>query len=205
MNSGYMAAALLVIGLNAALAAEKNLIENGNFDVPGDPLRGWVVDYAWSGNEYYIDNAQRVSIVPNESGRKNVMRLDGLTGAGTKVESSVIPFDIKQKYRATLFVKGGPYRIYFAGYQWKPGIRPHDNPKPEELRMIYRSKTETGTAKSWQSVSLEIPGAKASSASLQHLGRVRFIRLYVYVYNSDEAVHDLCAGFIDGVLVERIE
>ena len=40
--------------LFAAPAHSQSIIENGNFDNPGDPLKGWVIDYAWAGNSYYI-------------------------------------------------------------------------------------------------------------------------------------------------------
>lgn len=190
---------MLVAIIAAASAAEatdkaENLISNGSFDDPEDPLRGWLVDYAWTGNSHYVGNIGNISIVPAENGRKNVMRLVSSSDAGTKAESSLIPFDPNGRYRATLFVKGGMYRICIAGYQWKPGIRPHENPKPEELRRAYLGKAETGIAGSWQPIVLEIPGANASDTSVQHLRKVQFIRLFALFVG---------AGFIDDIVITR--
>lgn len=172
-----------------------NLIINGSFDDPKDPLRGWTTDYAWTGNSHYMRNTDRVSVVPQESGRTNVMRLERNMGAGVRVESMLIPFSQGERYRATLRVKGGRYRIYFAGYRWRPGVRPHANPELREMRQLYRSRAETGRSSGWSTVSLEIPGVEASPLSLRHLSQVRFITLYLWFEGG---------GFVDDVVVTRI-
>ena len=183
---------LLGLALAAPAAHGRNLIANGAFDDPDNPLKGWVTDYAWQGNRHYVDNASRVSVVPQESGRRNVAHLRSSNDAGTRLESMLIPFAQDGRYRATLRVKGGPYRIYFAGYQWQPGIRPHDEPTLQQMRQVYRSRAETGEASGWQTVSLEIPGVEASDLSLQHLRRVRFISLYIWFIRD---------GFVDDVAI----
>ncbi len=186
----------------AANAQNTNLIQNGSFDDPEDPLRGWFTDYSVVGAAAYKNNAGLVSVVPSESGRSRVMKIQNVQDAGTKAESPIFPFDITKRYRATLYLKGGPYRIYFAGYQWKPGIRPHDDPKQEELRMVYRSKAATGQAKSWEKISLEIPGVEASEQSLKHLQKVRLLRLYVYFHTVSEVGY---TGFLDDVQIVQIK
>jgi len=188
-------ATVLGLALAAPSVQGRNLIVNGAFDDPDNPLKGWVTDYAWQGNRHYIDNASRVSVVPQESGRRNVAHLRSSNDAGTRLESMLIPYVQDGRYRATLRVKGGPYRIYFAGYQWTPGIRPHDQPTLQELRQVYRSRAEAGQAASWQTISLEIPGVEASELSLQHLRRVRFITLYIWF------VRD---GFVDDVTITQV-
>lgn len=194
----FSASAIAAVGLTAATVNNaKNLIENGDFNDPDNPTRGWVVDYKWTDNIQYIDNLSKISVVPSEDGRTNVMRLVSDNYSGTKAESSLIAFDPNCRYRASVFVKGGPFRMYIAGYQWKPGIRPHDDPQPEELRMVYRGKTETGdSSNSWQHVVLEMPGTNASPASIQHLQKVRFIRLFALFIGT---------GFMDDAVLAKIE
>ena len=105
-------------------------------------------------------------------------------GAGAKMESDPIPLEKGFRYRCKMDVKmdrGGPVKIYFAGYKWKPGIRPHDNPELGELRMIYKSKADTGAGKSMGRMKIELPGVKLSSATRSHLKHVRFITLYVWI------------------------
>lgn len=172
----------------------QNLILNGTFDDPEDPLKGWNVDYAWEGNRHYVGNASRVAVIAEESGRRHVARLRSPGDAGVRLESMLIPFEAQARYRANLRVKGGPYRIYFAGYQWRPGIRPHDAPTLPEMRQVYRSRAETGQADAWRSLTLDIPGTAASELSLQHLRRVRFVSLYIW-FQGD--------GFVDDVIITR--
>jgi len=191
MRTGVMT--LLVMTAWLPLAAQaQSLIANGSFDAPDDPLKGWNTDYAWTGNSHYIGNASRVSAVASEGGQRHVVKLNSPGDAGVKLESILIPFAQGATYRATLKVKGGPYRIYFSGYQWKPGIRPHSEPKLEEMRAAYRSKAETGQASSWQTVTLEIPGTEASELSRKHLSTVRFITLYLWFLGD---------GFVDDVTI----
>ncbi len=197
----YIAIFVALVSACVATAQKtNNLIQNGSFDDPGDPFRGWTIDYKALGNEF-THNSKRISFLPFEDGRTSVMRVDNVMEGGTKAESSIIPFDISQKYRATLYVKGGPYRIYFAGYQWKPGVRPYDNPRPEDLRMVYRSKTATGRAKSWTLLSLDIPGVAASELSLKHMKKIRFLRLYI-LFHTIEHVGD--TGFVDDVSIVKL-
>ena len=222
MNTACRLAAWCFLGVAAGQAlAASNLIVNGSFDAPGDPLQGWSADYTHEGISHYMQNAARVAVVPSEGGRSQVLHLDGSTEPGTKVESSLIPFDPKGRYRATLFVKGGPYRIQFRGYQWRPGVRPHPDPKPEALRQVYRGKEDVGQPASghlvkrtgavtganapWKRVTVELPGTAASDLSLKSLSKVRFIRLYVYTWNPDAGKNERSVLFIDEAVVERID
>ncbi|MEO6788063.1 MAG: hypothetical protein ABI318_18205, partial [Chthoniobacteraceae bacterium] len=140
-------------------ANAQSLIENGNFDNPTDPLKGWVSDYEWAGNSNYLGNKKHVSII-TEGARKNVVKMDSPGDQGVKIECRAFPFEPGFRYTCTLDVKGGGYRVYFAGYRWAPGIRPHDNPELGELRMIYQSKAATGTASDWKQEKIELPGVK---------------------------------------------
>ncbi len=193
---GWLLVAGLLPFVSVGQLASGNLLKNGRFEHPEGALHGWMTDYAWTENRNYVDNAARISVVPQESGRRNVVRLRPPLDIGAKMETILIPFELGQQYRASLMVKGGPYRIYFSGYQWRPGIRPHSNPTHAEMRPAYRSKAEVGQSANWERVTLEIPGVDASALSLQHLRRVRFITLYIFFLED---------GFIDDVVINRLQ
>lgn len=55
-------------------AHAQSILPNGSFDDPADPLKGWVTDYAWSGNSYYIANKDFVH-VQQDGTRKNIVKL----------------------------------------------------------------------------------------------------------------------------------
>ena len=121
----------------------QNLLKNGSFDNPTDRLGGWITDYAWSKNKWYLGNKDRVSVVDTEQGLQYVVRLESTSDEGTKIETVPIPFEEGYRYTCSLKFKGPDYRIYFAGYKWRPGVKPHDQPTMGELRTVYRSKTAT--------------------------------------------------------------
>lgn len=124
----------------------QNLAVNGSFD---KGLEGWRYKYnQFGGESWYADNDQWVSIVDRLDGRVSVLSIKPsyektwLQG-GVKVDSAPIPVDTKDgtaKYRLTVSARStGPNcRILLEGYQWKPGIKPHDNPEWNELRRVYK-------------------------------------------------------------------
>ena len=170
------------------------LLENGNFDNPTDPLKGWVVDYEWTGNSNYVGNKKHVSIV-TEGARKNVVKFDSAGDAGVKMECRAFPIEPGFKYVCNLDIKGGGYRIYFAGYQWAPGVRPHDQPELGELRMIYQSKATTGSSDAWKQEKLELPGIALSAAAIEHLKKVRYLTVYIWMAKP---------GFVDNVTLTKV-
>ena len=189
----FILSSLLLIA--AALSAHaQSLLENGNFDNPADPLKGWVIDYEFTGNSNYVGNKKHVSIV-TEGARKNVVKFDSAGDAGVKMECRAFPLEPGFKYVCNLDIKGGGYRVYFAGYQWTPGIRPHDNPELGELRMIYQSKALTGSSDAWKQEKLELPGIKLSDAAIEHLKKVRYLTVYIWMAKP---------GFVDNVTVTKV-
>ena len=110
-------------------ARSEDLIENGSFDHADGALAGWITDYEWTGNKYYVANKDRVAVVPELSGRSQVVTITPAGDAGAKMECIPIPFEPGYRYSCELEIMGGPYRIYFAGYKWQPGIRPHEDPE----------------------------------------------------------------------------
>lgn len=175
-------------------APAPSLIENGNFDNAGEPLKGWVVDYEWSGNSHYVGNKTHVSIA-QEGPRKNVVKFDANGDAGVKMECRAFPLEPGFKYVANLDVKSGGYRIYFAGYQFAPGVRPHENPELGELRMIYQSKAVVSSSEAWKTEKLELPGVALSSAAIEHLKKVRYLTLYIWMAKP---------GFVDNVTITKV-
>lgn len=181
--------------LTASAFAQQNLVVNGGFDSPEGALKGWNTDYAWTDNSFYVGNASRIKAVDQFSGQRQVVKLLMNGEAGSKIESVLIPYEQGAKYRAKLKVQGGSYRIYFSGYSWKSGIRPHDAPTLPEMKPAYRSKATTGQSSGWQTITLDIPGTEASELSLKHLNKVRFLTLYIWFLKD---------GHVDDVSVTKV-
>jgi hypothetical protein len=172
----------------------QNLVWNGGFDAAKDPLDGWNVNYEWLGNQHYMQNHTKVSVVPSDGMKKNVVCLWRKTASQTdevKLESKPIPFEFGCRYKLTLDARtdGPNARIYFLGYQWDPGVHPHEDPKLSELRMIFKGKLlymsgeKTGPmsnpTKAWKTASTEFPLENASELSIGHLKKVRFLTVYI--------------------------
>src|SRR4051812_21468682 len=109
-------ASLLLIAAAFTTANGQSLIENGNFENPGDPLKGWITDYAFTGNSHYLGNKEHVTIAV-DGARKNIANLGDAGDAGVKLECRAFPLEPGFKYSCSLDIKGGGYRVYFAGYQ----------------------------------------------------------------------------------------
>ncbi len=179
---------LALVFLTSITCQAEELLLNGKFDHKDGPLTGWLTDYAFSGNSNYVGNKDRVTVADG----KAVIKPAG--NAGAKMECLPIALEPGFKYTATFDVKGGPYRIYFAGYKWQPGIRPHENPELGELRMIYKSKAVDGKENGWKKQTIELPGVKLSPQAKTALKPVRFITLYVYMMKE---------GSIDNVSISK--
>jgi hypothetical protein len=172
----------------------QSLIPNGSFDDATNPLNGWITDYEWSGNKHYLGNKNHVSVV-TEGARKNVVKMDSPGDQGVKMECVAFPYEPGFRYTCTLDVKGGGYRIYFAGYRWAPGVRPHDNPELGELRMIYQSKAANSSSADWKEEKIELPGVKPTPAAIEHLKQLRYLTVYIWF---------LKPGFVDNVKVTKV-
>lgn len=186
---------LVSLALHAASSSPvgQNLIQNGTFDDPSDPLKGWVVDYAFTGNSHYTGNKSRVSIA-TEGARNNVVQFGSNGDAGVKMECRSFSIEPGFRYTCTLDIKGGGYRIYFAGYQFTPGVRPHENPELGELRMVYQSKAAVGSSATWKQEKIELPGVALSPQAVDHLKKVRQLTVYIWMAKP---------GMVDNVVVTK--
>jgi len=186
---------MLVGSANAA----ENLCVNGSFSNTSEPLDGWTYDYRFLGNKHYMDNYTKVIAMAKGGGRSSVVMIKGEkdgSGSGVKMECKPIPYEHGYRYTCKMQVKDFKGRIYFCGYKWKPGIRPHTNPVLGELRTLYKSKAYTKGKKGWQTVELTIPGVKASPLSIKHMKPLRLITLYIW------AQSDM---YVDDVVITRVK
>jgi len=183
-----------------------NLCYNGGFDVPGNPLDGWMIDYAWTGNHFYTGNRSKIHYLSEHAGRRSVMHINGSSGE-TKVESLPIPYEHGKHYRCTMDYKSttGPH-IYFTGYQWKPGIRPYSDKQIHigDLRRLYKSQfrnhKERGIGNGWKRTTFEFPLPNPSKLALKHLRYVRVFTVYVVVIADAPG-----EAWIDKVVVTQID
>jgi len=190
-----LSAVLLILVPSVSEAAEKNLCFNGTFDYEGNPLEGWITDYRQIGNSWYMENHHKVRAVEREGAKRHVVSLSMGGDAGTKMESKPIPFEQGIRYQCTMDFKGdGICRVYFAGYKWKPGIRPHENPQIYELRPLFKSKANTAGGSAWKTIKLDMPMKEISPLANKHLKHVRFITLYVYTTGT---------AYVDNVKIRR--
>ena len=183
--------AAAVLFCMAAAEPPKNLVRNGGFDDAKDPLVGWYREYKLPGESFYAENAKHVSVVP-DGGRPHVLKLDvanqGLAdNQGVKAESLPIPFDPAKRYRFSAEARstGPSARIMLEGYEWKPGIKPHDNPDRTELRLVYRFPVmqfgKSGLAempdmpREWTGGAVEIPSPDLKPLARKFLAKVKFI------------------------------
>ena len=187
---------LLEAVLFAAPCPAQNLLKNGTFNQPANPFEGWITDYAWSGNKWYLDNKKWISIT-SDGAQKTAVKFDGFPrdNQGAKMETLPFPLESGFRYICTVNVKGS-YRFYFAGYRWAPGIAPHANPELGELRLIYQSKAVTGTATDWTTAKFEIPGVKLSESALEHLREVRYLTVYLWFMNPP--------GYVANVVLTKV-
>ena len=162
------------------LAAQaQSLLENGDFKNSTDPFKGWVTDYAWTKNHFYVENKDRLTVATD--GARKCVNFGDAYPSGVKMESRAFPLEPGFKYICTLAIKGEAYRAYFAGYQWVPGIRPHDNPELSELRMIYQSKPLKGENEEWTEQKFELPGVVLSDDAKTYLKKVRYLTIYIWM------------------------
>jgi hypothetical protein len=197
--------------------AASNLVVNGSFDRPGDPLSGWRYKYELDGDSWYFDNHKYVKVVDREDQRSNVLSLWGnyellqVPGQGVKVDSKPIPVKPGKRYRVSCQAKstGPDCRILVEAYRWNPGIKPHPDPEHWELRRCYKFSqlyfgakeegTMGGVGRAWKRASQVIPETKVSAMAKEHLDRIQFYVIHIVAIGGSEG-----NLFVDDVAIEEL-
>jgi len=186
---------------SASAIGRQNLLSNGDFSNADDPLAGWMYDYRWTEHKRYSGNHKHVKVIPGNGTKRNVLQFnishDIASGAGygVKVDSEPVPYEPGARYKlsASARTTGPNCRIYIAGYRWKPGIKPHDNPTLKDLRrtfkqgagrMVYfkgkRDGNLSNPTKSWsRGSSRPFPRSNLSQLGQTHLKRSHFLVVHI--------------------------
>lgn len=203
-----------------ALRAATNLVVNGSFDAPGDPLAAWQTSYTGKGESWYADNPKYLQAIPRDGTRDSVLRLHGtdailnMPGQGVKVDSRPIPMtlDGTRRYRFSAWARGtGPNcRILLEGYRWQTRVAPHPDPTLYDLRkcykfaQIYFGKEQSGDVSpvpsQWTRAVMEFPDPPRSDIAKACLEQIRFVVVHVVAITGREG--DL---FVDDVRIEPVE
>lgn len=197
-KSASLLVGLLVMARGVCLG-QGNLLPNGDFENPEDPLAGWTTNYEWLKNPHFMNNHNRLRVLPRVDNHRNVLCLD--VNPQTKVESQPFPYEPGDRYRGTLDMKGNRGRFYFAGYRWKPGVRPYENPHPGDLRLVYKGKAVMKTSRTWSPVTIEFPMKDLSETASRHLRAVRFFTIYIWAGDEDHPDQKL---YVDNVRLQKI-
>ncbi len=211
-----IAPSLVVVLLVALItpATAQNLLPNGSFDHPEDPLHGWKTTYEIVGEDWYEHNHTFIS-VDREAGRDSVARLEVAaeiaSEEGVKMESAPVPFDRNSRYRLSVDARttGPNARIYLRGYRWRPRVERHDNPTLEELVPVYnfhaiqfqsdRAERLSNPDRRWRTATQEIPFEGMSTAAQRHFRMIDFLVVQVF------AIHGSAGTlYVDNVQIEKV-
>lgn len=170
------------------LFAGKNLIENGSFDDPENPFKGWTIDWEWDGTTPHKGIPGGVSLIATDGAKKTVMRVSNNNGSIKEpvICSPLVPFEYGKQYKVTIDAKSdgeAPVWLFVRGYKWAPGVKPYDNPHVGDLRLIFKSEPITAS-KAWKTISMTFPKidySKQSELSLSHMKPIRFIAFYLVI------------------------
>ena len=212
-----LAALAAAVGAGPAQAGG-NLVVNGSFDNPDDPLAGWKYRYDLPGESWYFQNHEHVKVVPVESGRRSVLALWGneailqVPGQGTVVDSKPIAVKPGARYKLTASARtsGPDCRILVEGYKWAPGVKPHADPELHELRKCYKAReiyfgpvkagTSGGVGKSWQTESQTFPKEGGSDLALDSWKKAEFLVIHIVAIKGSEGTL-----YVDDVKLEQID
>jgi hypothetical protein len=203
-----------------------NLVLNGHFDDPADPLNHWL--YVFDHNKHYMKNHEYVSVVEDKASmRPHVLRLDATDhnvciNQGVMIYTAPIRYDPTKKYKISLSArsigtKGGPgpkCRIYPICYRWHPKAVKSNNPSFNDLReearlqVIFFNSAETGefshVPSQWKRVERVIPSADRSELQQHALERCDWLMLKILALDATGV--DKCNTgylYVDDVKIEE--
>jgi hypothetical protein len=210
MRKLMMSAMMMAITIGSAVAATigSNLVANGSFDNPENPLTAWMYKYEREGDSWYFNNHNNVKVVDDGS-HKSVLALWGnysilqAPGQGTKVDSQPIPFEAGVTYELSAWGRssGPTSRMLIEGYRWDPGVKPHPDPDIYELRKCYKfsqlyfgPKKEGSLGdvpKTWSQGKIIFPDPEMSKSpdAKKNLAKIKFV-----------VIHIVAIGGADGTL-----
>ena len=231
---------ILIAGLLLASSTgwtRANLVVNGRFNDTNEFLRGWKYDYRdkyseediAAGEKYSLlaGNHDHVAITNEGSRRHHVLALQANksllweVGQGVMVDSNPIPVAPGGRYKLTISAKttGPNCRILVEGYRWRPGIKPHANPRLAEVRKCYRftqvyfGAEKAGTmggikpAQGWETASQTFPNKKMTKLAQKNFGKVQFLVVHIIAIGNwpkSPDVPEWIYLYVDNVKLERI-
>lgn len=195
-----------------------NLVTNGSFDHPDNPLTAWTYKYDRQGESWYFNNHNNVKVLDDGS-RKSVLALWGdiailqNPGPGTKVDSRPIPFSAGTSYELSAWGRssGPTARFLVEGYRWAPGVKPHPDPDLSELRKCYKfsqlyfGSNKEGTMstvpKQWSQAKLVFPETALSKSedAQRNLAKIKFIVIHIVAIGGSEGTL-----YIDDVSLKKV-
>jgi hypothetical protein len=207
--------------MSSAGWAGSNLAVNGHFSDTNEFLHGWKYNYEDTGNELLAANHTYVSVT-NEGSRKHVLALranNALLGCqGVQVDSDPIPVASGGRYTLTISAKttGPDCRILVEGYFWRPGIKPHANPKLKEVRKCYRftqvyfGAEKTGSmggispSLGWSNASQTFPDEKMTKLAREKYDKIQFLVIHIIAIGGSGKDPEWVHLYVDDVELERI-
>ncbi len=181
----WMVCAALGLTLSAlAQSSDSNLCYNGDFSSEKGHFDGWNLDFDWTGNKHWQGNALNVAFLPEFNGKKSVLKMTVPKGYESKVETPLVAYKTGERYKCTfdICVENVTMKMRFNGYSFKPGIRPYDPPKLQDMRPFYRTEQMDVKRGAWRTVSMEFPNnSQISQTAYDHLKKVRYISVMTYV------------------------
>jgi len=203
--------------------AGSNLVVNDHFSDTNEFLRGWKYNYEDTGNALMAANHTHVAIT-NEGPKNNILALRGnkallcCPGQGVQVDSDPIPVAPGGRYKLTISAKstGPDCRILVEGYRWRPGIKPHANPKLKEVRKCYRfaqvyfGAEKAGTmggispALGWSKASQTFPDEKMTKLALESFNKIQFLVVHIIAIGGSWKDPEWVHLYVSDVDLERI-
>lgn len=200
-----------------------NLVRNGNFDDPVDPLNHWI--YVFDHNKHYMKNHTRVSVEKDRfSTRARVMKLDArdhdiCVNQGVMVYTEPIRYNPRKSYKISLSArsegvrggKGPTCRVYPIAYRWHPRAVKSDHPAFSDLRedvrfqpIYFDGKTKTGpfsmVPSRWTRAATVIPDPNRTEMQQHHLENCQWLMLKIVAL---DASTDGCL-YISDVKIQEV-
>ena len=187
MKQIYIIVCVIITLSSTGLAQQdtQNYCYNGSFIEEKGNLDGWNLDYDWTGISHQQGNQLNASYLPEFHDKKNVMHMKVPSGYESKIECPLISYTTGDRYKCTfdIYIENVNMKMLFNGYNFKPGIKPYENPKMQDLRRNYKTEQmDMNMGGGWQTKTMYFPNTpQVSSTAYSHLKKVRQICIFLYV------------------------